>query len=63
MNASRCRFPVCAPQIKQDVMATSGTNFQAGIDAGGVQLTGCEACMNANKTEVENRIIFITGER
>lgn len=29
--------------------------------AGGDQLTKCEVCMNANKTEVENRIIFITG--
>lgn len=29
--------------------------------AGGAQLTACEACMNANKSEVENRIIFITG--
>lgn len=59
------RAPTCAPssppQIKSDVAATSGTNFQSGIDAGGVQLTGCQVCMEANKTQVENRIIFITG--
>jgi hypothetical protein len=39
---------------------TSGTNFQAGIDAGGAQLTGCTTCMEANASAVENRIIFLT---
>lgn len=117
-----CLDPLHFSQIKKDVVATSGTNFQSGIDAGGLgvvgadegsradasaavclalcttllshlgvqvspdalpatpsaeppyhlapphctavggaQLTGCQACMEANKTEVENRIIFITG--
>lgn len=37
-----------------------GTNFQAGIDAGGAQLTGCAACMEANASLVENRVVFLT---
>lgn len=31
------------------------------MDAGASQLTGCRSCMEANKTEVENRVIFVTG--
>lgn len=38
--ASHPRIPLM--QIKRDVSATSGTNFQSGIDAG-----GCPACMAA----------------
>ncbi|EFN56223.1 hypothetical protein CHLNCDRAFT_35166 [Chlorella variabilis] len=47
-------------QISADVVEMGGTNFQAGIDAGGAQLTGCAACMEANASLVENRVVFLT---
>lgn len=41
-TSTTCFFFPCEAQIKADVMATSGTNFQAGIDAGG--LSPQQAC-------------------
>lgn len=48
------------PQIDRDVSDTSGTNIQAGIDAATAAMKGCRACMEANKTTTENRIILVT---
>lgn len=47
-------------QIDRDVADTSGTNLQAGIDAAISAMKACRACMEANKTTTENRIILIT---
>lgn len=47
-------------QIDRDVGDTSGTNLQAGIDAATSAMKACRACMEANKTTTENRIILIT---
>ncbi len=52
--------PPHGPQIDRDVSDTSGTNIQAGIDAATAAMKGCRACMEANKTATENRIILIT---
>ena len=47
-------------QIERDVTDTSGTNLQAGIDAATSAMKACRACMEANKTTTENRVILIT---
>lgn len=39
---------------------TAGTNLQSGIDAATRMLQGCRACMEANRSATENRIILIT---
>lgn len=58
------RNPACVlphnPQIERDVADTSGTNLQAGIDAATSAMMACRACMEANKTSTENRVILIT---
>lgn len=56
-------LPLCTtprPQIDRDVADTSGTNLASGIDAATQEMKGCRACMEADRSSTENRVILIT---